>query len=83
MLSYRGGRKDCIWVKGNMLVLVMQRLVEEVIGEALQERGICYTMKYDRREPLHFRKDVDVMKLLKGHDEHAYIYVGGEGAVLQ
>jgi len=35
-------------------------------------------MKYDRRALLPFWKDVDVMKLLKGNDEHAYIYVGGE-----
>jgi len=30
MLSYRDGRKDCIWVKAYMPVLVVQRLVEEV-----------------------------------------------------
>ena len=32
-------------------------------------------MKHDRREVLSFGKDVDVMK---GNDEHVYIYVGGE-----
>jgi len=54
------------------------------MGEELRDRGMWYIMKYDIKDLLSFGKDVDVMKLLKGNDEHAYIYVDGEeGAVFR
>ena len=58
-----------------MYVLIVERMVKKVKGESLQGLGTWYTMKYDRRALLPFRKDVDVMKLLKGNDEHVYIYI--------
>jgi len=78
MFSYREGRKDCTWVKADMSVLVVRRLVDEVMGEALQECEMWYSMKYDRGAMLPMWRDVDVKKLLKGNYDHAYIYVGGE-----
>ena len=78
MLSYCGGRKDCVWVKENMCVREVQNLVEEVMGEGLKGRKLWYSMKYDRTEVMLLWRDVDVKKLMKGNDEHGYIYVGGE-----
>ena len=42
-----------------------------------------YSMKYDRGAMLAVRRDKDVKKLSKGNDDHAYIYVGGEGGVMR
>jgi len=71
-------------VKADMSMLVVRRLVEEVMGEALQEREMWYGVKYDRGALLPLQKDVDLKKLLKGNDDDAYIYVGGEErAVMQ
>jgi len=78
MFLYHGGRKDCIWIKENMAVENVERLVEELMGEGLQGRKMWYSMKYNRREVLLLRKDVDVMKLMKGNKDYAYIYVGGK-----
>ena len=78
MLSYHGGRKDCLWLKENMSVVHVQRLVKEVLGEGLKGRQMWYNMKYDRREVLLLGKDVDVTKLINRNEEYAYIYVGGE-----
>ena len=36
MCSYREGRKDCIWVKPDMSVVVVRRLVEEVLGGGIR-----------------------------------------------
>jgi len=60
MLSYHGGRKDCIWIKENMPVVLEERLVEEVMGKGLKGWEMWYSMKYDRREVLLLGKDVDV-----------------------
>ena len=83
MFLYRGGRKDCIWIKENMAVENVERLVQEIMGEWLRGREMWYNMKYDRREVLLLRKDVDVLNLMKGNEDYAYIYVGGkEGSFL-
>jgi len=84
MFLYHEGRKDCIWIKENMVVENVERLVEELMGEGLQGRETWYSMKHDRREVLLLWKDVDVMKLMKGNEDYAYIYVGGkEGPFLR
>jgi len=38
MLSYYSERKDCVSVKENMFMLHVQRLMEEVMREALKGR---------------------------------------------
>ena len=43
-LCYKGGRKDCVWVKENKGVLDVLRLVEEV-GEGLRSRLMWYSLK--------------------------------------
>ncbi|KAJ8446921.1 hypothetical protein Cgig2_013222 [Carnegiea gigantea] len=40
-LCYNGGKKDCVWVKGNMVVVEVLWLVEEAMGEGLGGRLIC------------------------------------------
>ncbi|KAJ8429581.1 hypothetical protein Cgig2_023787 [Carnegiea gigantea] len=58
-----GGRKDCVWVKENMGVLEVLRIVEEAMGEGTRGQRMWY------------RWDSDVKKLMKENDEYAYLYV--------
>ncbi|KAJ8430893.1 hypothetical protein Cgig2_003886 [Carnegiea gigantea] len=46
------GRKDCVWVKENIGVLEVLRLVEEAIGEAVWGGGMWYSLKCNRFELL-------------------------------
>ncbi|KAJ8443111.1 hypothetical protein Cgig2_030879 [Carnegiea gigantea] len=62
------GRKDCVWVKENMGVLEVLRVVEEAMGEGIRGRRI-------RLELLPLGRDGDVKKLMKENDEYAYLYV--------
>ncbi|KAJ8432093.1 hypothetical protein Cgig2_001174 [Carnegiea gigantea] len=79
-LCYKGGRKDCVWVKENIGVFDVLRLVEEVMGEGLRGRLMWYSLKCNRMELLPLGRDADVGKLMKGNDEYAYVYVvGSEG----
>ena len=66
-----------MWVKENMGVLDVLRLVEEVIGEGLRSRLMWYSLKCNRMELLPLGREANVGKLMKGNDEYAYIYVAG------
>ena len=37
------------------------------------------TLKYDRMKFLQFASDADVVNLMKGNDDHEYMYVAGDG----
>ncbi|KAJ8444285.1 hypothetical protein Cgig2_029698 [Carnegiea gigantea] len=83
-LCYKGRRKDCVWVKENMGVLDVLRLVEEVMGEGLRSRLMWYSLKCNQMELLPLGRDADVGKLMKGNDEYAYVYVeGSEGPCVE
>ncbi|KAJ8435704.1 hypothetical protein Cgig2_002661 [Carnegiea gigantea] len=72
-----GERKDCVWVKENMGVLEVLRIVEEAMGKGIRGRRMWYSLKYNRLELLPLGRDGDVKKLMKGNDEYAYLYVAG------
>ncbi|KAJ8435759.1 LOW QUALITY PROTEIN: hypothetical protein Cgig2_003181 [Carnegiea gigantea] len=64
-----GGRKDCVWVKENIGVLEVLRLVEEAMGEGIRGRQMWYNLKCNRLELLPSGLDGDVKKLMKGNDD--------------
>ncbi|KAJ8425362.1 hypothetical protein Cgig2_032878 [Carnegiea gigantea] len=70
-------RKDCVWVKENMGVLEVLRIVEEAMGEGIRDWHMWYSLKCNRLELLPLGQDGDVKKLMKGNDEYAYLYVAG------
>ncbi|KAJ8426902.1 hypothetical protein Cgig2_024393 [Carnegiea gigantea] len=75
MLS--GGRKDYVWVKENICVLEVLRIVGEAMGEGVRGWQMWYSLKCNRLELLPLGRDSDVKKLMKGNDEYAYLYVAG------
>jgi len=60
-----------------MSELAAIKLVEQLLGECLGERMLWFSMKFDRRIVLSFRKDGDFLKLIKGIDEFAFMYMRG------
>jgi len=66
-----------VWVKENMGVLEVLRLVEEAMGKGVRGRRMWYSLKCNRFELLPLGRDGDVKKLMKGNDEYAYLYVAG------
>ena len=67
------GRKDCVWVKENMSVLEVLRIVEAAMGEGIRGRRMWYSLKCNRLELFPLRRDSDVKKLMKGNDECTYL----------
>jgi len=45
------------------------------VGVGLIEGIVWYTLKYDRTLMLPFANDDDVVNLLRGNDDHAYMYI--------
>jgi len=72
-----GGTKDCVWMKENMGVLEVLRIVEEAMGEGIRGQRMWYSLKCNRLELLPLGRDGDVKKLMKASDEYAYLYVAG------
>ena len=70
-----GGRKECVWVKENMGMLKVLRLVDEVMWEAVRGQRMWYSLKCNRFKLLPLGQDGNVKKLMKGNDEYAYLYV--------
>ena len=48
------------------------------MGESVRGRHVWYNLKFDRRLLMPFEKDKDVMKSVRGNDEHAYLYIAGK-----
>jgi len=76
-LCYNGGKKNCVWVKENMVVVEVLRLVEEAIDEGLRGQLIWYSLNYNQMKLLPFGSNGDVRKLMKSNDEYARLYVAG------
>ncbi|KAJ8444545.1 hypothetical protein Cgig2_000824 [Carnegiea gigantea] len=72
MVSYQGGRKDCVWVKEDMTAVEVMMLVEAAMGEGLKGRVMWLSLKYDRRQLIRLGRDADVMKLMKGNEEYSW-----------
>ena len=75
MVAYKGGIKECLWVKDKMSALELRMSVEDVMREGLGSRVMWYSLKYDQRKVIKLGRDIDVEKLIKGNEEYAYVYV--------
>ena len=68
-LYYNWGRKDYVWVKENMEVVDVLRLVEEAMWKGIRGRLTQYGLKCNRMKLLPLGWDGGVEKLMKGNDE--------------
>ncbi|KAJ8425718.1 hypothetical protein Cgig2_015866 [Carnegiea gigantea] len=75
VLTYHRGSSDCIFVRENMGVDDVVKIVEETIDG--------YTMKFDRNVIIPLQRDGDVVKLVKGNDEFSYMFVGEKEGLIQ
>ena len=75
VLSYVGGRSDCMWTTQGMGYDEVVKVVEATIEDGLRGRRLLYSTKYDRKMLLPLQRDGDVGKLLKGNDEFGYMYI--------
>jgi len=75
VLTYHGGSRDCILVKGNMGVGDVVKVVQETMGKGLREHMRWYSTKFDRNMIMPLQREGDVVKLIKGNDEFLYMYV--------
>ena len=59
-----------MWLKENIGVLEVLRLVEDAMGEGIRGRLMWYSLKCNWLELLPLQWDGDVRKLIKGNDEY-------------
>jgi len=78
LMTSVGGRNACIWISPSMRVGDVLKLLEREIGESVRERHVWYSLKFDRRMLMALEKDEDVVKLVRGNDGHAYVYIVGK-----
>jgi len=74
-LTYQRGSSNCVWLRQDIEVGDVVKLVERTKQEGLWERMLWYSTKYDRNMFTPLPRDGDVGKLLKGNDEFGYMYV--------
>ena len=77
LMTYVGGRSACTWISPSMGVGDVLKLLEREIGESVKGRRVWYSLKFDRRMLMALEKDEDVVKLVRGNDGHAYVYIVG------
>jgi len=75
LLSYVGGRTDCVWLRHDMRLEDVIKAVEGTIEEGLRGRTLWYSTKYDRKMLMQLQRDGDVGKLVKGNEEYGYMYI--------
>ena len=75
LLSYVGGRNDCVWLRQDMRFEDVVKAVEGTIEERLRGRTLWYSTKYDRKMLMQLQRDGDVGKLVKENDKFGYTYI--------
>jgi len=78
LMTYVGGRNACMWISPSVGVGDVLKLMEREMGESVGGRHVWYSMKFDRGLLMPLVKDEDVVKLVRGNDGHAYVYVAGK-----
>jgi len=53
--------------------------LEKEMGESISGHKVWYILQFDTSLLMPFATDEDIMKLVRGNDTHAYLYVDGEG----
>jgi len=72
---YQGGSSDCVWLRQDMGLDDVVKVVEGTIQEGLQRRSLWYSTKYDQKMQLPLQTIVDAGKLVKVNDEFGYMYI--------
>ena len=75
VLSYIGGRSDCVWFRQDMRFDDVVKVVEGTVEEGLRGYRLWYNTKYDRKMLLPLQRDGDMGKLMKGNEEFGYMYI--------
>jgi len=81
-MVYNGGSRKCMVVQDGMGVEELRGMVKETVGGGVEVDRIWYSLKYDRNMIMGVEGDVDVRMMLKGNDEHGYVYVGNKESVV-
>ena len=77
--TYVGGRRACSWISQTMRIGEIWKVLEKEMGESISGHKVWYSLQFDRSLLMPFVTDEDIMKLVRGNDTHAYLYVDGEG----
>jgi len=78
LMTYVDRRNACIWISPSMGVGDLLKLLEREMGDSVRGGHMWYSLKFDRRMLMSLEKDEDVIKLVRGNDEHAYVYITGK-----
>ena len=81
-MVYNGGSRKCMVVRDGMGVEELRGMVKETVGGGVEVDRIWYSLKYDRNMIMAVEGDMDVKMMLKGNDEHGYVYVGNKESVV-
>ncbi|KAJ8430689.1 hypothetical protein Cgig2_018415 [Carnegiea gigantea] len=83
-VTYEGGSRKCMVVKEGIRVEELMKMVREMTGNDMLEEKLWYSLKYDREMLVAVEGDSDMKVILKGNDEHGYMYVArNSGLVTQ
>jgi len=55
------------------------KVLEKEMRESMSGHKVWYSLQFDRSLLMPFAINEDIMKLVRGNDTHAYLYVDGEG----
>ena len=53
-----------------MRICEMWKVLEKEIGERMRGREVWYALKFDRQLLMPFAKEEDIVKLVRGNDDH-------------
>ncbi|KAJ8427900.1 hypothetical protein Cgig2_012236 [Carnegiea gigantea] len=74
-VTCEGGFRTCMVAKEGMEVEEVIRMVKEITRSNLPEQKIWYSLKFDRQMLMALEGNMDISMILKGNDEHGYLYV--------
>ena len=76
-MSHVDGRTEYVDVE-DMGEAADMKLVDKVLKESLGKRKLWFSMKFDRRILALVGRYGDLLKLVKGNDEYAFLYMSGK-----
>jgi len=81
-MVYKGGSRKCMVVRDGMGVEELRGMIQETVGGGVEVERIWYSLKYDRNMIMAVEGDMDVRMMLKGNEEHGYVYVCNKETVV-
>ena len=61
----------------------LREMVQETVGASVKVDRMRYSLKDDKNMTIAVEEDMDVKMMLKGNDEHGYVYVCNKDSVMQ